>query len=121
MHWRERPAVVEGCSDGWPGSRGGLAGSGVAALLSPQWSRGGVVGVAGVAGRAAARREVARVIVGTEEVERGVEEAGLVERDEDGVGAVFGAESTDAEAGAGPAGLLGPLRDAGLGPEPPAR
>jgi hypothetical protein len=57
------------------------------------------------------------VVVGAEEVERGIEEAGLRQADEHRVGAVLGAEAAVAQARARAAGLLEPLGIAHLGAE----
>ena len=65
-----------------------------------------VVGVDDMAARAAAGAVVAGMVVGTEEVERWVEQPRLCEADHDRVGAVFGAEAAVAQSRAGPAVLL---------------
>ena len=82
--------------------------------------RRAVVGVDDVAGGAAAGAVVAGVVVGAEEVERRVEQARLLQADEDGVGAVLGAQAAVAEPRARPARILVALGDADLGPEPAA-
>ena len=77
--------------------------------------RRAVVGVDDVAAGTAAGAVVAGMVVGAEEVERGIEEPCLCEADEDGVGAVFGAEAAVAQPRAWPAVLLEPFGVAHLG------
>ena len=116
MHWLVGMALplANWWSMGWPGSSLGMVGS--VEKLRPPWpyfgvgagvDPGAVVGVDDVAGGAAAGAVVAGVVVGAEEVERRVEQARLLQAENDGVGAVLGAEAADAEAGKDrPAGVL---------------
>ncbi len=76
--------------------------------------RRSVVGVDHVAGGAAAGSIVAGMVVGPEEVERRVEQAGLLQADEDRVGAVAGPQSAGAQPGAGLAGVFKRVRNADL-------
>ena len=82
--------------------------------VRPGVDRRAVVGVDHVAGGAAAGAIVARMVVGAEEVERRVEEPGLLQADEDGVGAVLGAQAAGAQAGLGLAGFFERVGDADL-------
>ena len=79
--------------------------------------RRAVVGVDDVAGGAAAGAIVAGVIVGAEEVERRIEQARFLQADEDGIGAVLGAEAAVAQAGARLAGIFQRSGNADLGAE----
>ena len=104
MHCDDGIALVRTCLIGWPRSSFGIVGSTVA--LVPEVPEGGVgrgvrgvpvVGVDHVAGRAAGGAVVAGVIVGAEHVERRVEQARLLQAQEDGVGAQQRSEPADGE------------------------
>ena len=77
-----------------------------------------VVGVDDMAAGAAAGAVVAGVVIGAEEVQRGVEQACLGEADHDGVGAVLGTKAAVAQSRAWSAVLFEPLGVAHLGTEP---
>src|SRR5262249_14759686 len=80
-----------------------------------------VVPVDHMTGGAAAGAIVARVVIGAQEIEGRVEEAGLLEADQAGVSAVLGPQAAVAEAGEdGPTVLVGPVGDADLRSEPAA-
>src|SRR6202011_3781382 len=81
-------------------------------------NRRAVIGIKDMAGRAAARAVVAGVVVGAQEVQSRVEEPRLGQADEDGIGAVLGAQPADAEAGARLAVIFFALGDANIYAEP---
>ena len=85
---RARPSES---SDRGSNDRAAIAELGVGAGVD----RRAIVGVDDVARGAAAGAIVAGVIVGAEEVERRVEQARALQADEDGIGAVLGAEAAD--------------------------
>ena len=88
---RDALPVANWCSIGWPGSFLGMVGS--VEKLRPWWpyfgigagiDRRAVVGIDDVAGGAAAGAVVAGVVVGAQEVERRVEQAGLLQAEQTG-------------------------------------
>ncbi len=104
MQELEGMALVSRCWMGCPGSDLSMVGSTDAEVpLLPNFAywRGvfgiEVVGVDDVAAGASGAAVIAGVIVGAGEGEEGVEEAGLLQAEEDGVGAEFGADAAIAE------------------------
>jgi len=75
---------------------------------------GSIVRVDHVAGRAAAGAIVAGVVVGTQKVQCRVEQSGLRQADEHGIGAVLRPKSSSAQPGAGLAGILERIGQADL-------
>src|SRR4029077_4306459 len=76
--------------------------------------RRAIICIDDVASRAAARAVIAGVVVGAEEIERGVEQPRARQADHDGIGSVLGAEAPFTEARARLARFFGPFRDADL-------
>src|ERR1043166_7974375 len=95
MHWLEGIALVKACWIGWPGPSLEIIGFApfaafpVAAIAIARIGAGvigvPVVGVDDVASRAAAGSVVTGVVVGAQEGEERVEQAGLLQAEEDGV------------------------------------
>lgn len=67
-----------------------------------------------MAGSATAGAEITRVIIGTSEIERRIEQSGFLESDEDGVGSVCGAKSAITEPGSGAAGFFEAFGDGSI-------
>ena len=104
MHWLDGIERVNWCVIGWPRSRlvdrrvGAEAQALVAVLRVPAGvGRRAVVGVNGVAGRAAAGAVVAGVIVRAEEAQQRIVEPRFLQAEEHGVGAQERAVAARAE------------------------
>ncbi len=88
--------------------------------IRPRMHGRAVVGVDHVAAAATAGAVVAGVVIGAEEIQRRIEQAGLLQPQKNRVGAIFRAQTAIAEAGAGPAGIVFGFRDARFRAKPPA-
>ena len=110
MHWlvgMELPVRTGARSDGpvrpweWSGRDRlrQLTGHAAVAVLGigPRMDRRAIVGIDHVAGGAAAGAIIAGLVVGAEEVQRRIEQARFLQADEDGIGAVLGAEAAIAK------------------------
>ena len=88
--------------------------------IGPRMDRRAVVGVDHMAAGAAAGAIVARLVVGAEEVQRGIEEPRLVQAHEDWIRAVFGAQPAGAQSRSRSAILFESFGIADFGSEPSA-
>ena len=88
--------------------------------IRPRMDRRTIVGINHVASAAAARSVVARVVVGSQKIQRRIEQAGLLQPEKNRVRAVGRAQTAIAQPRAGPAGIFFGFRNARFRAKPSA-
>ena len=108
MHWLLGMESVNWWAIGWPEQFLGIVGSGeklvplvAEAGIRPRMDRRAIVGVDHVAAAASAGTVVAGVVVGAQEIQRRIEQAGLLQPEKNRVRAVGRAQAAVAQARAG--------------------